>query len=286
MVLIPDTIIIINSSNRSSNVVTTAFFPKDTINWEVLVPDDEYVKYKPHVQEGHLTALPKDVPKCLSDQRQWAIEHYTALGYKFVWFMDDDLKYLRRVDDTTKLRSCTTEDVYNMFYYMRNMATEIPYVGVSARFGNNNIVDYLENCRVSWSYIIDLEVFKKVGAVFNPIPMMLGQDTHMSLCFLNAGYRTRVIGKFALTEKSGASGGCAVYRDGALQKRCVMWMVENHPEVKLKTKITKSDFGLESMKDGRKFRVDYTVQWKKAYKPKIARTGQGGMLHNILKGFK
>lgn len=277
---ITDTIIVINSSKRSTDMITYEMFPDKVINWVVAVPHDEYKLYSKVLGVNRVQQIPDSIPHCLSDQRQWVIEHYTILGYKFIWFMDDDLKYLRRVDGTTKLKKVNVSDMHEMFLYMRHQMNTHPYVGVSARFGNNNIDDFLDITRVYQSYIINTEIFKKVGAVFNPIPMFLGQDTHMSLCFLNAGYKTRVIGKYAFTEKSSAPGGCAVYRDATLARRCAIWLMDNHPEVTLKTKFTKTGWGLAETKDGRRYKVDFTIQWKKAYKP-IKTKPTGGLMDRI-----
>ncbi len=269
-----DTIIVINSSRRANSVVTPEFFPEDVIHWVVAVPYEQYPEYEDSMPTDHVQAIPENIPQCLSDQRQWVMEYYTKQGYKYIWLMDDDLVFLHRTEGV-KLRKSEQKDVKRMFNSMRKHVEEVPMVGIGARFGNNVIKDVKDVTRIHQCYIIDTDVYKKVGAVFNPISMFLGQDTHMTLSFLNAGYLTREIGEFAFNEASSSPGGCDAYRDGALAKRCAIWLMDNHPEVELKAKITKTKWGLTELKDGRRFKVDYNIKWKKAYKPKKVRKAGG-----------
>lgn len=272
-------LIVISSSKRPTSVKTTQHFTED-VPWIITVPLEEKGSYE---EAGckNLVAIPENVPRCLSDQRQWIMEEYTAKGYKYIWLMDDDLTYYHRINAQKHLRKCGPEEINEMIAYMMQQVKEVPMVGISARFGNNTFDDYIENTRTSASYIIDAEVFQKVGAVFNPIPQFIGQDTHMSICFLNKGYRTRVIGKYAFVEVSGAPGGCATYRTFEQQKKCTDWFLQNHPETSLTAKVSKTNYGLKELPNGLRCKVDYNVRWKEAYKPK--EVVQGRLLSKLTK---
>lgn len=269
-----DTIIVINSSHRANDVITPEYFEDDFMHWVVAVPYEQVPEYSDAIRPDHVHPISNDIPHCLSDQRQWVMEYFTKQGYKYIILMDDDLIFLHRTEGT-KLRKSEHAEVKEMLLEMRNQAEEIPLVGIGARFGNNLIDEHKDITRIHQCYIIDTEVYKEVGAVFNPISSFLGQDTHMTLCFLNAGYKTRELGGWAFNEVSSSPGGCNEYRDGALAKRCAIWLMDNHTEVELKAKITKTKWGLTELKDGRRFKVDYNIQWQQAYKPKKVRKSGG-----------
>ena len=96
----------------------------------------------------------------------------------------------------------------------------------------------------------------------------------MTLCFLNAGYKNRVIHSFAQEDiGSNADGGCSAYRTSDTQKNAMMWLAANHPEVSIKIKYSKTGWKLNK----NNCRVDCIVQWKKAYKPKRTRNKETGL---------
>jgi len=257
---IKDTIIVIPSYLRAETCKTHALFPDNIIKWVYLVADKEYKQYRKITK--NVISLKSD-PIHIADRRQFIMESFSD-DYKYIWQMDDDLTYYARKD---KLQKATKKDIINMFIYMRKQVEKVPYVGISRRFGNNRITEYLDITGVRNSFLIDSEVFKKVGAVFNPIPNFIGEDTHMSICFLNKGYKTRLVGKYAFEEKSNASGGCSIVRDVELIKKTTYWMAAHHPEVSVKVKKSNTGWALDKRKDGNAYRIDYNVAWRKAYKP-------------------
>lgn len=269
---IEDTIIVINSSNRVDKVVTPALFPDDVIEWVIAVPFDQFDTYEAKFP-GKVRAIPERIAQRLPSQRQYVMETWGALGYKYIWLMDDDLQYFKRNEELL-LRKCDTSEIEEMFLTMREHLNEISMVGISTRLGNNRITGpYDEINRVTRSYAIATEAFQKVGATFAPYPEHTAEDFHIALCFLNAGYKNRILHTFAQEDMGGsnAAGGCSIYRNAEVQRRTSMWMVENHPECKLKGKYCKGSWGLQELADGRNYRVDLIVQWKQAYKPKRER---------------
>ena len=267
---IKDTIIVINSSNRVNKTVTPDLFPSGIIKWVLAVPFNQEDTYRKKFG-ANVVAIPDTVPQFLPSQRQWVMENFSM--YSYVWLMDDDLQYFKRNEELL-LRKCDTAEIEEMFFTMREHLNEIPMVGISTRLGNNRITsEYDELNRVTRCYAIATEAFQKVGATFAPYPEHTAEDFHISLCFLNAGYKNRILHTFAQEDMGGsnAAGGCSAYRTAEVQRRTSMWMVENHPECKLKGKYCKGSWGLQELADGRNYRVDLIVQWKQAYKPRRER---------------
>jgi hypothetical protein len=265
---ITDTIIVINSSNRVDKVVTPALFPDDVIEWVIAVPFDQFDTYEAKFP-GKVRAIPERIAQRLPSQRQYVMETWGALGYKYIWLMDDDLQYFKRNEELL-LRKCDTTEIEEMFLTMREHLNEISMVGISTRLGNNRITgQYDEINRVTRSYAIATEAFQKVGATFAPFEPFTAEDFHMALCFLEKGYKNRILHTFAQEDVGGsnAEGGCSLYRTAEVQRKTSFWLAENHNSVSVKGKYTKGAWGLQELADGRNFRVDVIVQWKQAYKP-------------------
>ena len=145
---IKDMIIVINSSNRVDKMVVQEKFPKDVIEWVVAVPEKQFDSYdEVPMFRDHVVPIPKNIAGYLPSQRQWVMEHFTELGYKYIWLMDDDLTFFRRkvkkIDGEKKLvlRKCKEKHVEKMIHEMYKHLQEIPMVGISTRLGNNRITD-------------------------------------------------------------------------------------------------------------------------------------------------
>lgn len=273
-----DIIIVINSSHRAQSVTTHSLFPP-TFPWVIVVPYEQLDDYK---QFGnHLVILPKGFPPYLSSQRQWVMDTY-GKKYKYVWMMDDDLTYYYRTPEF-KLKKCENHsDMQKMFDATLWHLQIVPLVGISNRFMNNVVkTEYKELDKVTKSYAINSEVFRELGIKLNPFEPFQAQDTHLSICVLNGGYKNRIIHSFAQQDvESHAPGGCSVYRTAETTKKVSEWMAANHPEVTVKAKQTKTKWGLKELKNGMNLRIDFNVAWKDAYKPK---TRQAGGLNTLFK---
>jgi hypothetical protein len=258
---IQDTLIIINSANRADKVITHKLFPKNTIDWKIVVPADQYKEYSKNYWP-RVEAVDDEVPPYLPSQRQWCVEQFQN-NYKYIWFMDDDLTFFVRTIEL-KLEKAGVPDIAYMIHEMRNQLNKFSMVGISTRLGNNRVTEnYADTTRVTRCYAFSTEAFKDVGATFAPFEPFVAEDFHMTLCFLNKGYNNRVIYNYAQEDVgSNATGGCSVYRTPEIQAKTSHWMAENHPEVRVKVKKAKAWKGFGDT------RVDMVVQWKKAYKPK------------------
>lgn len=258
----PNILIVINSSNRVGKVKTHLLFPNDHIQWVIAVPHTQAPEYTKEYGTDKIWVIDDTVKPYLPSQRQHMMES-AGNFYPYIWFMDDDLTFFKR-DSELKLSKCTESDIENMFETMQTHLDEIPMVGISTRLGNNRIeTDYDEINRVTRCYALNSEVFKKVGATFAPFEPFTAEDFHMALCFLNAGYKNRIIHTYAQEDiGSNAEGGCSLYRTSDVQRKTSFWMTENHPEVSVKAKKSGNWKGFGE------YRVDMIVQWKKAFKDK------------------
>ena len=261
-----DIIIVINSSNRVDKVRTHLLFPKlNCIDWVIAVPHDQVEEYSNKFD--HIIIIPEHVAPYLPSQRQWVMEHM-ADKYKYVWFMDDDLKFSYREEGSTKLTLSTTTQISDMFRSMKEAIADYPLVGISTRLGNNFVEKSFDTiCRVTRCYALSTQVFKDLGIKFNPIEPFVAEDFHMTLCLLNAGHKNMVLYNYAQEDiGSNAAGGCSVYRTAMVQETTMKWMAANHPEVTLKVKTNKTGWNLPGSVNNE--RLDCIIQWKKAYKPK------------------
>jgi len=269
--MIEDTIIVINSSHRADRVITPTLFPEGVIKWVIAVPEEqlqEYAQYWPN----NLVSIPSYVASYLSSQRQWVMQNYWDT-YTNIWFMDDDLKFFYRKEDgkTNLTRITSTDTMENLILSVVSHLEDKALVSISERFGNNFVTSpYKDIGKIRACYAVNTQVFKNIGAVFNPIEPFQAQDYHIVLCFLNAGYKNRILFNYAFDEKSSAPGGCSVYRTAKTVEETSKWMAANHPEVTLKIKYSKTDWGMVDVGNGIKARVDIRVQWKKAYRPNTA----------------
>lgn len=258
--------IVINSSNRPNEIKTTTAIESCGLDYYIAIPTEQYEQYK-HLNVP-LCLIPQGIEQCLPDQRHWVMEYFHD-KYKYIWLMDDDLTFFKRTEEG-KLVKCTESDIQQMTTTMLEQLQNYNMVGISTRLGNNRVTeDYQDICRVTRCYALSTETYAKVGAVFNPIPKMTAEDFHLALCWLNAGEPNRVIYTYAQEDiGSNAKGGCSIYRTYDVHRRTSIWMTQNHPEVAIKAKSTKAAWGLKEANDGTSTRVDMTIQWKKAYKPK------------------
>lgn len=268
----------INSANRAGQVITHELL-EGVIKYYIVVPHDQYKEYKKYHSKKVLIRLPKDCPQFLSSQRQWVMENST---YEYVWYMDDDLEFLTRYEKDSKLRLRKSDsvDVAAMCSSVIKHLSEIPVVGISTRLGNNRVeAPYHDITRITRCYAIHRKSFMKAGITFAPFEPFLAQDFHVGVSMLNAGHKNRVLYEYAQEDKGGSNseGGCSSYRSPELMKKVALWMADNHPEIQVKIKSSKSWKNFKGTGADNK-RYDMVVQWKKAYRPPRQKGGLAAML--------
>ena len=264
--------IYINSSHRAETVKSTIQMPDSWKEFTVIaVPHDQVKAYEKH-NDWPILGIPEDVPQFLPHQRQWIMEN---TEYKYVWMMDDDLKFrCRRTEGDVRLTNCKRKDLRMLLRTLEDTlhSERIPIVGVSTVFGNNRIeTSYTECCRVTRCYCVNKRIFDKVGASFAVFEGFVMEDFHVILCFLENGYIDRCIYTFAQEDAgSNAKGGCSEYRTSKVQERSAFTLAELHPKsVTIQRKTTKGSWsGFEKDRTGKVMRTDVNIQWKKAYVPK------------------
>ncbi len=264
----------INSSNRAEEVITHKQL-RGIVPFRVVVPYNQYKDYRKHFKTSELLRIDKGVPEYLSSQRQWVMD---TIQDDYIWYLDDDLEFLHRYtnhEGKLRLEQANTKHIKSMYKALQQHLSEIPVVGISTRLGNNRVQqEYLDNTRITRCYAINRKLFIRAGITFAPFEPFLAQDFHIAVSMLNAGHKNRVLYTYAQEDKGGsnAKGGCSSYRTPELMKKVAIWMSRNHPEIKVTLKSSKAWKGFKGQGKGN-VRYDMTVQWKKAYKPKI-KTGR------------
>jgi len=254
-----DITIAIPSKGRADKQITLACLPdnlKDCCS--ILVDAEEFDDYALTVDGVNVIGLPEDV-KGIGKVRQWAVENCPT---PYLFLLDDDMVFFRRIPGTVKLEKCDPYNVDSMFRELYDWMSldDVPVVGVSARQGNNhNPNDYQEATRQMNFHGIDVERFKALGLQFDGQEVM--EDFYMTLSLLTQGIPNRVMYQYCWNQVgSGAEGGCSSYRTWEVQKRCAHELAESFPDfvtvVEKTTKTTWKEFPT---------RFDVRVQWKKAY---------------------
>ena len=260
-------VIYINSSDRWDRVRSVKQMPEE---WKaftfIATTAKQAKKYK--MLGWRVLSFPEAVPHFLSSERQWLLENSPA---RYVWMMDDDLAFQYRKDG--KLLNCKPAQMEKLLEELtRTVQSGFPLVGVSARFGNNTVEeDHADITRVSRCYVVDTRVVKELKLNIAPFEPFLMQDFYMTLSFLKAGFKTRVLYNYAQGDGgSNTKGGCSRYRTPELLRKVSLFMARSFPGVVTVTeKTTKGGWnGFPVDAHGNVHRTDVVVQWKKAYRPK------------------
>lgn len=278
--MITDTVIVIMSSGRAGKVKTHLKFPTNVMKILIAVPELQVQAYEEAYPDIEILCIPATEPSFIAPHRQWVMECLST-QYEYVWLMDDDLTYLIR-DKELKLKKCKKKQIKDMMLLMRKKLNTYAFAAISPRLGNNRQEeDFVEVGRMMDSYAFNMKTYMEEGINFAPYPDIIGEDFHVTLTYLNKGFPNCIIFCYSQSDAGrNADGGCSDYRTNDIQKKAAFWLADNHPEVTVKTKTSNNWKGLGgTKKDGT--RVDMTVQWKKAYKPKKKRVHGG--LSRLLK---
>ena len=212
--------ICIPTYKRVDSQITLSLIPK------ILYPDTYLVCNKFEEEDLkkyniNLIVLPDDI-KGIGNVRQYVVDN---LDSKYIWFIDDDLSFLRRESNSIKLNKIKDEDFLEL-YNSNKTRLEKGYaiVGCSAQGGNNRFE---------------------------------GKFTYFGRIFSVYAINT----EFAHNQKaSNQSGGCSESgRTYEVQKRSALLLAEKHkPFVNVVKKESKNWVGMEH-------RYDVKIFWKKAF---------------------
>jgi hypothetical protein len=196
-----------------------------------------------------------------------------SVDARFLMMMDDDLTLLGR-DKDMRLSPLDESGVSGMMsmFLEETYAGHVALIGISSRNGNNRVTEpYVEVARAMQFQFVDMDVYRKIGCSFAQSGLVLMEDLHVVLHFLEHGYKNRVYYCYALgSGGSNTKGGCSQYRDAELQAASARRMAELHPGIiDVVRKKTKASWqGFEKDADGFIHRTDVIIHWKKAYRPR------------------
>lgn len=240
---------------KRDEVKTLEEFPKEILKNTFIVVQYSDRDRLPNLKYVTKLVLPKKI-KTIAPTREW-IGHY-CLKNKYSKFVmiDDDLKFFRRIENSTKLRQMKKSDFKDMFTFLEKSLDKYFHAGISAREGNNHIEEQLSfSTRMMRVTAYRTKMYCKLKHC--RLPVM--EDFDVTLQLLKKGFENIVSFEFANNQRgSGATGGCSEFRTLELQKQCAVKLAKLHsPYVTVVKKKTKTAWNGEE-------RYDVRVQWKKA----------------------
>ena len=229
----------------------------------IVVPPEEVKGYQEadeeYIKQG-MQVLGADV-QGIANTRDWIIDNTET---RYILMADDDVGFRKR-NEENKLRACSLDDVYDSIKLLYKWMTEeeIPVAGYSSSFGNNWIkTDYVECMRPCRAYGIDTKTLKKLKIKFafmGPDVCVTGEDYHMFLAVLEAGYKNRMTAVYTINGGDKPDGGCAIWRTASMIIEAMDSLKKLHePYVSFR-----KEKGLTQRFD---IGYEFRVQWKKAYK--------------------
>jgi hypothetical protein len=181
--------------------------------------------------------------------------------------LDDDIHWLiRKSPDAWHMRYARPEEVAALMERISRLLDNYGHVGVSSREGNNRLgvgsPDELvvENVRTQRALAYRTVEFLSVEHC--RVPVM--EDFDVNLQLLKLGIPNANIGYWAQGQQmTNAPGGCSTFRTREVHEQAARTLAELHPGlVRLRVKSNKTDA------DGFGSRVEVTVRWKAALRPK------------------
>lgn len=206
--------------------------------------------------------------KGIAETRQFIGQYAEKHGIKHFLAVDDDVHWLvRRGPDTWRMRYAEPIEIDAMLECVDKLLVDFGHVGVSSREGNNYLgvgspeTLYTQNVRTLRALAYRTKDFLSV----EHCRVQLMEDFDVNLQLLKLGIPNANIGYWAQGQQmTNAPGGCSTFRTQELHERSARKLAELHPGlVKLRMKSNKTD------KDGFGSRLEVTVKWKAALRPKV-----------------
>lgn len=198
--------------------------------------------------------------------RQAAVEELSD-QYTKLFFLDDDLRFARRVDDwefktNAKLQQATPDDLIRAFAVMDQALDEYAMAGLGARGFNQELKDknWRYNYRQMRSFGVRTDVMNQCGVRFDKYPFW--EDFHVTLSLLRRGFPNVVSNWYVSdTSETNGAGGVSVYRTDDALRACREEFLKEHGE--FCTPVDKTAAGWKQW-DG-DTAPDLRVNWRKAY---------------------
>lgn len=223
----------------------------------LVVPTTEAKEYRQKNPNTFVLSCPANG---IAATRQWIMEN---ASHKYVLFMDDDMSFHCRKEG--KLTSCLSMNFTEMVMLLYSWLDKehFVHVGVSQRAGNNRIVESsIDITRMNNVYAYNREEFLRLGVRFDRLAVM--EDFDVTLTLLELGFPNRVTYDYAWSQgKSGAPGGCSIYRTLKVQQDAVKTLARLHGNV---VKIVNKTAATHWENIGYS-RCDVVISWKDAYHP-------------------
>ena len=251
--------IYIPTYKRTDSQVTIVNMPNKLKDLSYLViKKEEHEELKKY--HNKFVIVPDEIDN-IGKTRQYIIDNSTD---KTLLFLDDDLKFFKRLDNTTKLKPCEQNQFIELYnWFKEKLEQGFPMVGLSSQQGNHlHKGNEIQLSRIFSVYALNIEILKKFNIRFDEMELM--EDFNVALRLIKNGFLTVINTQFAHGQKSSnAKGGCSEYRNLERQSKAARTLVKRHsPFVKLVKKKTKSWEGMQE-------REDVMIYWKKAYQQSI-----------------
>lgn len=259
--------ICIPTYKRTNNQITLELIPKELIKNTTLVcnkfEEEELKQYGVNI-----LSVPDEI-KGIGKVRQFVIEN---IKEKYVWFIDDDLNFLRREPNSIKLKKIKDSDFIDLYNWNKEQLEKgFGIVGCSAQGGNNRFEGkFTYFSRIFSVYALNTKILNKHNIKFSEMEVM--EDFNVVLDLLRFGYKSIINTEFAHNQKaSNQSGGCSESgRTLEVQKKSALYLAQKHkPFVKVVKKKSKNWIGMEE-------RYDVRIYWKKAFTNGNYIKGQNG----------
>ena len=249
--------ICIPTYKRTDNQITLKSIPDHLLKETYLIcnkfEENELKKYNVNI-----FSIPDSI-KGIGNVRQFVLDN-NNFNCDEILFLDDDLSFLRRIDNTIKLKKIEKENFNELYTWFKKQLNNFGIAGLSMQAGNNRYSgDHIYFGRIFSVYALKISTLKKHNIRFDEMEVM--EDFNVVLDLLRYGYKTIINTKFAHTQKaSNQKGGCSESgRTNEVQKKSALYLAEKHsPFVNVVKKNSKNWIGMEE-------RYDVKIFWKKAY---------------------
>lgn len=199
-------------------------------------------------------------PMNYSEKFNWLVNGgCEELGAQFL-IMDDDLRFSMRSIGGASLVSATPAAISAGLGRLEDMLHKYPLVGLHPRAMGNNAAPGIKECtRINAMQGVNRDLIGPIKLDHWPILA----DMVLNLTLLTSGFKTAINCDLFWDQVGGsnAPGGCSLHRTKEQQREAVLGLAAMFP--KFVTVVEKS-----GQKSGGGFwadRVDFRIQWKKAY---------------------
>jgi hypothetical protein len=257
-------VISIPSRGRVGNQITLHYLPltwAEDIHFWCPKEEIEAHRRQPYAAKiGHYHSAPLGIAASRQAQVEWAYEN----GIEWLWFMDDDLKFLYRPPGAniaiTFPASIPHDDLMHQLggrivsFFDR---PDLAIVGVSrVVWLHHPLLTETDTHVILSCWAVRIPILFKEGVRFDKFgPLFSIEDYHVRLALAANGYSALAITDFAWKSDGNTPGGCSLYRDAKAQTEYTNTLIAAYPDL---VTLGKGKGNWNS--------VNPKVNWKKALK--------------------